>query len=71
MSLPLYLDHHVRAAVAQGRRRRGIDVRTAAVAARSGARCFVSGSAVFHSPEPADSVRRIRAAAGAAISGER
>jgi ribulose-phosphate 3-epimerase len=49
----------------------GIDVRTAAVAARSGARCFVSGSAVFHSPEPADSVRRIRAAAGAAISGER
>jgi hypothetical protein len=29
VSLPLYLDHHVRAAVAQGRRRRGIDVRTA------------------------------------------
>jgi hypothetical protein len=29
VSLPLYLDHHVRSAVAKGLRRRGIDVLTA------------------------------------------
>jgi ribulose-phosphate 3-epimerase len=45
----------------------GIDERTAAVAARAGARCFVSGSAVFHSADPAESVRQIQAAASAAI----
>jgi ribulose-phosphate 3-epimerase len=46
----------------------GIDERTAPVAARAGARCFVSGSAVFHSPDPAETVRLIHLAASAAIS---
>jgi ribulose-phosphate 3-epimerase len=46
----------------------GIDERTAPVAARAGARCFVAGSAVFHSSDPAETVRRIHAAASAAIS---
>ena len=46
----------------------GIDERTAPVAALAGARCFVAGSAVFHSPDPAETVRRIHASASAAIS---
>ena len=46
----------------------GIDERTAPVAALSGARCFVAGSAVFHSPDPAETVRRIYSAASTAIS---
>ena len=46
----------------------GIDERTAPVAAVAGARCFVSGSAVFRSPDPAETVRRIHASASAAIS---
>ena len=46
----------------------GIDEHTAPVAASAGARCFVSGSAVFHSPDPAGTVRLIHAAASAAIS---
>jgi len=33
----------------------------------AGARCFVAGSAVFHSPDPAETVRRIHASASAAI----
>lgn len=49
----------------------GIDERTAPVAALAGARCFVAGSAVFHSPDPAEMVRRIHAAASAAISPDR
>jgi len=46
----------------------GIDERTAPAAAVSGARCFVAGSAVFHSPDPAETVRRIHSAASTAIS---
>jgi ribulose-phosphate 3-epimerase len=46
----------------------GIDEQTAPVAASLGARCFVAGSAVFHSPDPTDSVRRIHAAASEAVS---
>ena len=46
----------------------GIDEHTAVVAARAGARCLVAGSAVFHSPDPAETVRRIRASASTAIS---
>jgi ribulose-phosphate 3-epimerase len=46
----------------------GIDAHTAPVAASAGARCFVSGSAVFHSPDPAETVRLIHGAALAAIS---
>ncbi len=46
----------------------GIDERTAPVAALAGARCFVAGSAVFHSSDPTGTVRRIHAAASAAIS---
>jgi ribulose-phosphate 3-epimerase len=46
----------------------GIDERTAPVAAVAGARCFVSGSAVFHSPDPAETVRLIHASASAKIS---
>ena len=49
----------------------GIDEDTAPVAALAGARCFVAGSAVFHAPDPADAVRRIHAAASAAISSGR
>ncbi len=45
----------------------GIDERTAPVAALAGARCFVAGSAVFHSSDPAGTVRRIHAAASAAV----
>jgi ribulose-phosphate 3-epimerase len=47
----------------------GIDERTARVAATAGARCFVAGSAVFHSPDPAEAVGRIRDAASAATAG--
>ncbi len=46
----------------------GIDDRTAPVAALAGARCFVSGSAVFHSPDPAETVRRIHEAASGAVA---
>jgi ribulose-phosphate 3-epimerase len=46
----------------------GIDEVTAAMTASLGARCFVSGTAVFHSPDPAAAVRRIHAAASSAIS---
>jgi ribulose-phosphate 3-epimerase len=46
----------------------GIDEATAPVAAGLGARCFVAGTAVFRAAEPADAVRRIHAAASAAIS---
>ena len=45
----------------------GIDERTAPVAAVAGARCFVSGSAVFRSPDPAETVRTIHASASAAL----
>jgi ribulose-phosphate 3-epimerase len=46
----------------------GIGVETASIAASLGARCFVAGTAVFRSPDPAEAVRRIHAAATAAIS---
>jgi ribulose-phosphate 3-epimerase len=46
----------------------GIDEETAPVTASLGARCFVAGTAVFHSPDPAEAVRRIHAAASAAVS---
>jgi ribulose-phosphate 3-epimerase len=46
----------------------GIDESTAALTAGLGARCFVAGTAVFHAPEPAEAVRRIHAAASAALS---
>jgi len=46
----------------------GIDVETAPIAASLGARCFVAGTAVFRSPDPTESVRRIHAAASGAIS---
>jgi len=46
----------------------GIDENTAPIAASQGARCFVAGTAVFHSPDPAEAVRRIHAAASAATS---
>lgn len=45
----------------------GIDERTAAVAARAGARCLVAGSAVFGSPDPAAAVGRIKKAASSAL----
>jgi ribulose-phosphate 3-epimerase len=45
----------------------GIDEATAPLAAREGARCFVAGSAVFHAEDPPDMVRRIHAAASAAV----
>jgi len=49
----------------------GIDERTAPVAAKAGARCFVAGSAVFRSPDPPEAVRRIYDAASTAISSAR
>jgi ribulose-phosphate 3-epimerase len=45
----------------------GIDVETAVVMARAGARCFVAGSAVFHAGDHLAAVRRIHAAAAASI----
>jgi len=44
----------------------GVDAETAGLCARSGAALFVAGSAVFGSPDPAESYRAIVAAAGAA-----
>ena len=38
----------------------GIDLRTIGLAAAAGATCFVAGSAVFASPDPASAVRRLR-----------
>ncbi len=49
----------------------GIDEETAPIAASLGARCFVAGTAVFRSPDPTEAVRRIHAAASAAISSSR
>jgi len=46
----------------------GIDVATAPLVASLGARCFVAGTAVFHSPDPAEAIRRIYGAARAAVS---
>ena len=45
----------------------GIDEQTAPVAAALGARCFVAGTAVFHTPDPGQAVRRLHAAASAAV----
>jgi ribulose-phosphate 3-epimerase len=49
----------------------GIDAGTIGVAAEAGATCFVAGQAVFGHPDPADAVRRLRAAADAACEGRR
>jgi ribulose-phosphate 3-epimerase len=43
----------------------GIDEQTAPLAAVAGARCFVVGSAVFHTPDPAEAVRGIYRAVSA------
>jgi ribulose-phosphate 3-epimerase len=39
----------------------GIKIGTAADSAAAGANVFVAGTAVFHAPDPATAVRRIRA----------
>jgi ribulose-phosphate 3-epimerase len=46
----------------------GIDVHTAAVAARAGARVFVAGSAVFGAERPWEAVEQLRGAALGALS---
>jgi ribulose-phosphate 3-epimerase len=48
----------------------GIDEHTAVVAARAGARVFVSGTAVFHADRPWEAVRRIKQAAAASVNRE-
>ena len=45
----------------------GIDERTAAVAARAGARIFVAGTAVFHAERPWEAARRIALSAAASV----
>ncbi|MGH9292620.1 MAG: ribulose-phosphate 3-epimerase [Acidimicrobiales bacterium] len=47
----------------------GIDIATAPVMAAAGARCFVAGSAVFHSDNPIGAVRAIAAAASGSLGG--
>jgi ribulose-phosphate 3-epimerase len=47
----------------------GIDERTAPVCAEAGATLFVAGSAVFGSPDPAEAVRSIAAAAATSSRG--
>ena len=49
----------------------GVDADTIEVVAEAGATCFVAGNAVFGQPDPADAVRRLRAAAEAACEGRR
>ena len=46
----------------------GISVKTAPAMAAAGARCFVAGSAVFHTPDHGQAVREIEAAAAAAVA---
>ena len=45
----------------------GIDVRTAPRVVAAGARILVAGSALFHTPDPEDAVRTLRAAAIAGL----
>jgi len=46
----------------------GIDEETVPLVASLGARCFVAGTAVFGSPDPAQAVRRLHRAASNAVS---
>ena len=65
------------AAIAEGGHRAfvevdgGVDAETIAVVAEAGATCFVAGNAVFGQADPAEAVRRLRAAADAACEGRR